>query len=86
MRTETLHPVADYVQESFNFIALQEGFAGGLPYFDTATPPRATIGYGFNIEVSDYLLLVLYQMGIVNGTRKIGVRKIGVRPQHETRW
>jgi hypothetical protein len=69
MKTETLHPVADYVQESINFLTREEGFGRlGLPYFDTATPPRATIGYGFNIEVPDYLLLVLRQMGIVNGT------------------
>jgi hypothetical protein len=65
MKTETLHPVADYIQEAFNFIAKEENFIP-LPYFDDATPRRATIGFGFNIEVPDYLLLVLRQMGIIN--------------------
>jgi hypothetical protein len=68
MRTETLHPVTDYIQESVTFITREEGFRGGVPYFDTATHPRATIGYGFNIEVPDYLLLILRQMGIINGS------------------
>ncbi len=68
MRTETLHPVDDYIADAFNFIAFREGFEGGLPYFDTASPRRATIGYGFNIEVTDYLLLVLNELGIVNET------------------
>jgi len=68
MQNDTLHTVTDYIQTLFDFLGISEGFAGGLPYFDTAIPPRATIGYGFNIEVSDYLLLVLSQMGIVNGT------------------
>ncbi|MBN2653562.1 MAG: hypothetical protein JXR79_00400 [Nitrospirae bacterium] len=66
MRTETLHSVPDYINEAFNFIVGNEGFRNGEPYFDTANPTRATIGYGFNIEVSNYLLLVLEQMGIVN--------------------
>ncbi len=68
MKTETLHPVADYIQELFNFTVGTEGFAGGLPYFDTAKPRKATIGYGFNIEEPNYLLLVLEQLGIVNDT------------------
>lgn len=67
MRTDTLHPVTDYVAELFQFVVREERFVG-TPYFDTARPPRATIGYGFNIEVTDYLLLVLEQMGIVNDT------------------
>lgn len=66
MRTETLHLVEDYMAELFSFVVDKEGFAEGLPYFDTANPKRATIGYGFNIEVTDYLLLVLEQLGIVN--------------------
>ena len=68
MRTETLHPAGDYTTELFNFVALREGFKNGVPYFDTANPPRATIGYGFNIEVSDYLLLVLNELGIIDDT------------------
>ena len=28
-------------------------------YYDTAIPKKATIGYGFNLEVNNYLLLVL---------------------------
>jgi hypothetical protein len=67
MKTETLHPIADYIQTLFNSLGISEGFEP-LPYFDTANPRRATVGYGFNIEVPDYLLLVLRQMGIVNGT------------------
>jgi GH24 family phage-related lysozyme (muramidase) len=63
MKTETLHPVTDYIQEVINIIKREESFKP-LPYFDTAEHPRATIGYGFNIEVPDYLLLVLRQMGI----------------------
>jgi Ca2+-binding RTX toxin-like protein len=66
MKTETLHPVSDYIQETINFITSGEGFKP-LAYFDTAAHPRATIGYGFNIEVPDYLLLVLREMGIING-------------------
>ncbi|MCL4536256.1 MAG: hypothetical protein M1610_01485 [Nitrospirae bacterium] len=67
MRTETLHLVEDYMAELFSFVVDKEGFAEGLPYFDTANPKRATIGYGFNIEAdTDNLLLVLEQMGIVN--------------------
>ncbi|MBI5213889.1 MAG: hypothetical protein HY957_11070, partial [Nitrospirae bacterium] len=54
--------------ELFNFVALREGFENGLPYFDTANPRRATIGYGFNIEVADYLLLVLNELGIIDDT------------------
>ncbi|MBI3399771.1 MAG: hypothetical protein HY026_11165, partial [Deltaproteobacteria bacterium] len=68
MKTETLHPVTDYISELFNSLVGSEGFRGGLPYFDTATPAKATIGYGFNMEVSNYLLLVLEQLGIVNDT------------------
>ncbi|MBF0329935.1 MAG: hypothetical protein HQL10_12315 [Nitrospirae bacterium] len=68
MRTETLHKIGDYLAELFRFLGIEEGFRNGEPYFDTANPPRATIGYGFNIEVTDYLLLVLRQMGIVNNT------------------
>jgi hypothetical protein len=36
MKTETLHPVTDYIQELFNFAVGTEGFAEGKPYFDTA--------------------------------------------------
>ena len=69
MRTETLHQVGDYMTELFDFVVDKEGFAEGLPYFDTANPKRATIGYGFNIEAeTDNLLLVLEQLGIVNDT------------------
>lgn len=68
MKAETLHVVSDYITEAFNFIALREGFRNGVPYFDTANPSRATIGYGFNIEVTDYLLLVLNELGIVDDT------------------
>ena len=69
MRTETLHPVTDYIAELFRFLGIEEGFANGSPYFDTANPLRATIGYGFNIEAeTDNLLLVLEQMGIINDT------------------
>ena len=62
MKTETLHPVTDYIQALFDSLGISEGFEP-LPYFDTANPPRATIGYGFNIEVSDYLLLVCGKLG-----------------------
>lgn len=69
MNTATLHPVTDYIQTLFDSLGISEGFRGGLPYFDTANPRRATIGYGFNIEAeTDNLLLVLEQMGIVNDT------------------
>jgi hypothetical protein len=67
MRTETLHPVTDYISELFNFLVRAEDFVG-TPYFDSANPPRATIGYGFNIEVTDYLLLVLNELGIIDDT------------------
>jgi len=49
MKTETLHPVTDYIQALFDSLGISEGFEP-LQYFDTEK------------------------------------RKIGVRPQHETRW
>ncbi len=82
MRTDTLHPVGDYVAELFNFLVKKEGFIKE-PYFDTANPPRATIGYGFNIEVSDYLLLVLEQLGIVNDTMT-DAQIIAIRNEFQT--
>ena len=57
---------ANYRSEVYSFIIEQEGPRPD-PYFDTANPPRATIGYGFNIEVREYLLLALDQMGITAG-------------------
>jgi hypothetical protein len=68
MNTETLHPVTDHLAELFSSLGLSEGFKD-VPYFDTAKPYRkATIGYGFNIEDSGNLLLVLREMGIINGS------------------
>jgi hypothetical protein len=68
MNTETLHPVTDYIQTLFDSLGISEGFADGLPYFDSAAPRRATIGYGVNIEAeTGYLKLVLYQMGLFRG-------------------
>jgi hypothetical protein len=68
MKLNTLHSVADYIEELLNSLSNSENFRQS-PYFDSAKPiQRATIGYGFNVEVNDYLLLVLEQLGIVNGT------------------
>ncbi len=62
-----IHPT-NYLTEVFNFIIGREGFNDGLPYFDTANPPMATIGYGVNIQgVSDYLRIVLQSMGLFDG-------------------
>lgn len=61
-----IHPV-DYQTEIFNFLIGSEGFAMGRPYFDTANPPKATIGYGVNIEITDYLLIVLQRVGVFAG-------------------
>lgn len=67
MRTNALPVGTEYLAGLFNLLGLAEGF-DALPYFDNAIPPKATIGYGFNIEVNNYLLLVLNQLGIVNNT------------------
>jgi hypothetical protein len=36
------------------------------PYFDTANPPRATIGYGVNLTIGEYRNYVFTEMGITN--------------------
>lgn len=69
MNWDTLHilPGVDtdrYVEDLFSFVALREGFNIGLPYIKADNV--ATIGYGFNIQVSTYMTLVLNQLGIVD--------------------
>lgn len=71
MLTNT-HPVADHRADLFSRLALGEGFGKpanrpGLPYFDDANPPRATIGYGFNLEDRNVARLVLAQIGVLAG-------------------
>jgi len=61
----TAHPT-NYSTDVYNFIiGLEDNIQ--RPYFDTANPKRATIGYGFNIEVRDYLLFALNELGILAG-------------------
>lgn len=55
----------NYATEVLSFIVGAEGFNDGLPYFDTAK--KATIGYGVNLEVSDYLRIVLQTIGLFDG-------------------
>lgn len=53
-----------YAAEVFNFIFGGEDLRD-FPYFDRAKPtPKATIGYGFNLEVPGYLRIVLQTMGL----------------------
>ena len=68
----TSHLIADYRTSLFDFLGIAEGF-GSLPYFDTKN--KATIGDGFNIEFpeTDYLLLVLNQMGLLSGRTRAEV-------------
>ena len=60
MQTHT----TNYLTEVFNAIAKVEG-RSDLPYFDKVN--KATIGYGVNLEVSDYLRIVLQGMGLFEG-------------------
>jgi hypothetical protein len=59
--------ITNYLTEVYNFIVGNEGFNQGQPYFDTANPRKATIGYGINLEVSSYLLITLQSMGLFDG-------------------
>jgi len=56
----------DYVTSIKAFIFGAEN-AKTLPYFDTANPPKATVGLGVNLEISDYLRIVLQTMGLFDG-------------------
>ena len=58
-----LHVLTGYQSELRLFLRKVEGF-DPRPYFDTATPRLATIGIGFNIEVSNNLGYVLEELGI----------------------
>ncbi len=70
MLTNT-HSVTNHRVDVFSMLALAEGSGEpgrpGLPYFDKARPPRATIGYGFNLEDRNVARLVLAQLGILAG-------------------
>src|SRR3569623_433770 len=58
---------ANYPADLFNFLIQEEG-PKLTPYFDSPnTRAKATIGYGVNIEVSDYLRIVLQSMGLFEG-------------------
>ena len=76
----TPHPIADYKAALFVQIRNSEGFGlrnrPGLPYLDTATPSRATIGYGFNIEDGNAARLVLARLGLFAGKTDADVLRI----------
>lgn len=68
--------VADYRTEVFNAIFAEEDYRS-LAYYDTASPPRATIGYGFNFErETGYLRLVLNELGIFSGRTNAEINTI----------
>ena len=59
-----LHVLADYQTELHTFLVKVEKLES-LPYFDSASPPLATIGIGFNIDtVSKNLGYVLEELWI----------------------
>ena len=60
MQTHT----ANYLIEVFTLITRSEGSRND-PYFDSVN--KVTIGYGINLEVSDYLRIVLQTIGLFDG-------------------